>query len=48
MKLAPTIAVAAAALARNMTRSLLTLLGVVLGAKARVAEAFEGMGTATL
>jgi len=61
MRLAPTFAVAFSALVRNTTRSLLTILGVIIGvaavismvsigegAKKRVAQTFEGMGTATL
>lgn len=61
MRLAPTFAIAFNALVRNTTRSLLTVLGVIIGvaavismvsigegAKKRVAQTFEGMGTATL
>ena len=61
MNLFRTISIALTALARTKTRSLLTVLGVIIGvaaviamvaigegAKARVAEQFESMGTSTL
>jgi putative ABC transport system permease protein len=58
MRMAPTLKVAARALARNKTRSFLTALGIIIGvaaviamvaigqgAKKRVAQTFESMGT---
>ena len=61
MSFLSTLQIAVAALLRNKTRSLLTVLGVIIGvgaviamvsigegAKARVAQTFESMGTSTL